>query len=56
MTTRIDARFAQLKREGRAAFVTFVRAYEEPTLRQVYGDEYADYCATTPRWFPLFWR
>jgi len=26
MTTRIDARFAQLKREGRAAFVTFVTA------------------------------
>ena len=24
MTTRIDARFAELKREGRAAFVTFV--------------------------------
>lgn len=26
MTTRIDTRFAQLKREGRAAFVTFVMA------------------------------
>ena len=26
MTTRIDARFAQLKREGRSAFVTFVMA------------------------------
>src|SRR5262249_43225356 len=26
VTTRIDARFAQLKREGRAAFVTFVMA------------------------------
>ncbi|OYY84453.1 MAG: hypothetical protein B7Y46_12450 [Acidovorax sp. 28-64-14] len=24
MTTRIDTRFAQLKKEGRAAFVTFV--------------------------------
>ena len=26
MTTRIDARFAELKREGRAAFVTFLMA------------------------------
>src|SRR5262245_8701110 len=26
MTTRIDARFAELKREGRAAFVTYVMA------------------------------
>ena len=26
MTTRIDARFAELKREGRAAFITFVMA------------------------------
>src|SRR5664279_4146146 len=26
MTTRIDTRFADLKREGRAAFVTFVMA------------------------------
>ena len=26
MTTRIDARFAQLKKEGRSAFVTFVMA------------------------------
>src|SRR5919198_2144802 len=26
MTTRIDARFAQLNREGRSAFVTFVMA------------------------------
>src|SRR5712671_4768491 len=26
MTTRIDARFAKLKREGRAAFITFLMA------------------------------
>src|SRR5262249_57588496 len=26
MTTRIDARFAQLKKEGRSAFVTFLMA------------------------------
>src|SRR5713226_2688310 len=26
MTTRIDARFAELKREGRAAFITFLMA------------------------------
>ena len=35
-----------------AAFVTFVRLYEEPTLRQTYGEEYAAYCASTPRWVP----
>jgi protein-S-isoprenylcysteine O-methyltransferase Ste14 len=37
-----------------AAFHTFVRFYEEPTLRQTYGEEYAAYCAATPRWVP--WR
>jgi protein-S-isoprenylcysteine O-methyltransferase Ste14 len=37
-----------------AAFHTFVRLYEEPTLRQAYGEEYAAYCATTPRWIPRF--
>jgi protein-S-isoprenylcysteine O-methyltransferase Ste14 len=40
-----------------AAFHTFVRLYEEPTLRGAYGEEYAAYCATTPRWIPRFrWR
>lgn len=39
-----------------AAFVTFVRAYEEPTLREAYGEEYAAYCATTPPWIPRFGR
>ena len=38
------------------AFDTFVRLYEEPTLREVYGEEYAAYCATTPRWIPRFRR
>src|SRR5712675_3605175 len=28
MTTRIDARFAELKQEGRAAFITFLTAGE----------------------------
>src|SRR4029077_14560630 len=31
-----------------AAFDTFVCLYEEPTLRQAYGEEYAEYCAATP--------
>jgi protein-S-isoprenylcysteine O-methyltransferase Ste14 len=35
-----------------AAFDTFVRLYEEPTLRQAYGAEYVAYCAATPRWLP----
>jgi protein-S-isoprenylcysteine O-methyltransferase Ste14 len=39
-----------------AAFATFVRLYEEPTLRRAYGDEYEAYCATTPRWIPRFGR
>ena len=39
-----------------SAFVTFVRLYEEPTLRAAYGEEYAAYCATTPRWIPRFKR
>jgi len=39
-----------------AAFDTFVRVYEEPTLRDAYGERYADYCATTPRWVPRLRR
>ena len=39
-----------------AAFSTFVRLYEEPTLRRVYGEEYAAYCAATPRWIPRLRR
>ena len=38
------------------AFDTFVRLYEEPTLRQTYGEAYAAYCAATPRWIPRFRR
>ena len=39
-----------------AAFDTFVRLYEEPTLREAYGERYAAYCATTPRWIPRLRR
>jgi protein-S-isoprenylcysteine O-methyltransferase Ste14 len=39
-----------------AAFLTFVHLYEEPTLREAYGEEYAAYCAVTPRWIPRFRR
>jgi protein-S-isoprenylcysteine O-methyltransferase Ste14 len=39
-----------------AAFHAFVRLYEEPTLREAYGEEYAAYCAATPRWIPRFRR
>jgi hypothetical protein len=35
-----------------AAFQTFVRLYEEPTLREAFGEENAAYCAATPRWTP----
>jgi protein-S-isoprenylcysteine O-methyltransferase Ste14 len=30
----------------------FVMAYEEPTLRRLFGDEYAGYCRSVPRWVP----
>ena len=39
-----------------AAFATFVHLYEEPTLHDAYGEAYAAYCATTPRWIPRFRR
>jgi protein-S-isoprenylcysteine O-methyltransferase Ste14 len=38
------------------AFHTFVLLYEEPTLREAYGEEYAAYYAATPRWIPRFRR
>jgi protein-S-isoprenylcysteine O-methyltransferase Ste14 len=30
----------------------FVRAYEEPTLRRQFGEEYARYCRAVPAWWP----
>lgn len=30
----------------------FVVAYEEPTLRQNFGEDYLAYCARTGRWWP----
>jgi protein-S-isoprenylcysteine O-methyltransferase Ste14 len=30
----------------------FVRFYEEPTLNRLFGEDYARYCATVPRWIP----
>jgi protein-S-isoprenylcysteine O-methyltransferase Ste14 len=39
-----------------AAFQAFVRLYEEPTLRRVSREDYAAYCAATPRWIPRFRR
>jgi protein-S-isoprenylcysteine O-methyltransferase Ste14 len=32
------------------AFHTFVRLYEEPTLRRLFGEQYETYCQTVPRW------
>jgi protein-S-isoprenylcysteine O-methyltransferase Ste14 len=36
----------------------FVRSYEEPTLREVYGPSYEEFCANVPRWLPRLtpWR
>ena len=39
-----------------AAFSAFVRLYEEPTLRETYGEAYVAYCAATPRWIPRYRR
>jgi len=30
----------------------FVRFYEEPTLRRMFGAEYEQYCRNVPRWIP----
>jgi len=30
----------------------FVRLYEEPTLRRMFGAEYEEYCRNVPRWIP----
>ena len=35
-------------------FFLFVILYEEPSLRQQFGESYQKYCKATPRWLP--WR
>jgi len=30
----------------------FVRLYEEPTLRRMFGADYEEYCRNVPRWLP----
>jgi protein-S-isoprenylcysteine O-methyltransferase Ste14 len=32
----------------------FVLAYEEPTLRKTFGDDYRAYCESVGRWWPRF--
>ncbi|MFN7992574.1 MAG: isoprenylcysteine carboxylmethyltransferase family protein [Bryobacteraceae bacterium] len=34
------------------SFHVFVLAYEEPTLRATFGNEYKRFCAAVPRWIP----
>ena len=34
----------------------FVRWYEEPTLRKMFGEEYVRYCAAVSRWLPRWSR
>ncbi len=36
----------------RFAFI-YIDKYEEPYLISLFGDEYLEYCKSTPRWFPL---
>ena len=35
-----------------ATVILFVRLYEEPTLRRMFGAQYEEYCANVPRWLP----
>jgi protein-S-isoprenylcysteine O-methyltransferase Ste14 len=35
-----------------AVFHIFAVAYEEPTLRRLFGAEYEAYCRVVPRWLP----
>jgi protein-S-isoprenylcysteine O-methyltransferase Ste14 len=34
------------------AVALFVRFYEEPTLRRMFGSDYEEYCRNVPRWIP----
>ena len=34
------------------AVALFVRFYEEPTLRKLFGPDYVEYCRNVPRWLP----
>jgi protein-S-isoprenylcysteine O-methyltransferase Ste14 len=34
------------------AVALFVRFYEEPTLRGIFGADYEEYCRNVPRWIP----
>jgi protein-S-isoprenylcysteine O-methyltransferase Ste14 len=35
-----------------AGVALFVRLYEEPTLRKMFGAQYEEYCRNVPRWIP----
>jgi len=37
-------------------FNVFVRFYEEPKLRALFGSQYEEYCERVPRWIPRAWR
>lgn len=35
-----------------ATVLLFVKFYEEPTLRKMFGADYEEYCRNVPRWIP----
>ena len=37
-------------------FFLFIMLYEEPTLKQKFGDSYDHYCLNVPRWLPFRMR
>ena len=49
-------RLARYAGAGWVFFHFLVMLYEEPTLREKFGESYAKYCKTVPRWVPRLRR
>jgi protein-S-isoprenylcysteine O-methyltransferase Ste14 len=49
---RANAAVITLAFVAAVAVALFVRLYEEPTLRKMFGADYEKYCRNVPRWMP----
>ncbi len=49
---RANAAVITLAFVAAVAVALFVRLYEEPTLRKMFGADYEKYCRNVPRWIP----